>query len=51
MTNVASNSPAAKSGDFHRDEANRPQGDRCEVEQVLGAGSRAANPMGLFSRP
>jgi hypothetical protein len=50
MTNVASNSPAAKSGDFHRDEANRPQGDRCEVEQVLGAGSRAANPMGLFKK-
>src|SRR6266567_8326663 len=25
MTNVASNSHAAKSGDFHRDEANRPK--------------------------
>src|SRR6266404_4782630 len=45
MTNVASNSPAAKAETSHRDEASRAQRDRCEVEQVLGAGSHAANPM------
>ena len=50
MTNVASNSPAAKAETSHRDEANRAQRDRCEVEQVLGAGSRAANPMGLLKK-
>ena len=50
MTNVASNSPAAKAETSHRDEANRPQRDRCEVEQVPGAGSRAANPMGLLKK-
>ena len=50
MTNVASNSPAAKAETSHRDEANRPQRDRCEVEQVLGAGSRVANPMGLLKK-
>ena len=46
MTNVI-NSPAAKAETSHRDEANRPQRDRCEVEQVLGA---AANPMGLLKK-
>src|SRR5438270_19823 len=50
MTNVASNSPAAKAETSHRDEANRPQRDRCEVEQVPGAGSRAANPMGPLKK-
>jgi hypothetical protein len=50
MTNVASNSPAAKAEASHRDEANRAERDRGEVEQVLGAGSRAANPMGLLKK-
>src|SRR5262249_38168905 len=50
MTNAASNSPAAKAETSQRDEANRPQRDRCEVEQVLGAGSRVANPVGLLKK-
>jgi len=41
MTNVASNSPAAKAETSHRDEANRAQRDRCEdsrIDHELGTG-------------